>query len=55
MQWIETTTKRPVAKKKQDAPATSMAEYDGRKQWLTRKDIEKEYGWSAKTTGGKLR
>jgi hypothetical protein len=41
---------RPAAKKKQDAQATSMADYDGRKQWLSRKDIDAEYGWSYKTT-----
>lgn len=27
-----------------------MAEYDGRKQWLSRKEIDADYGWSYKTT-----
>jgi hypothetical protein len=41
---------RPAAKKKQDAAVTSMAAFDGRKQWLTRKEIDADYGWSYKTT-----
>jgi hypothetical protein len=49
MNYSVKNQKPPAANKWQDA-ATSFAEHDGRKQWLTRRDIRKEYGWSPKTT-----
>jgi|GEM_PF-6332128 len=49
----------PHQKRNGSKQESHVAPSDGRKQWLTRKDIENEYGWSYKTTirleqGGKL-
>ena len=40
----------PPEKRNGSKPSVYAPAFDGRKQWLSRRDIENEYGWSYKTT-----